>query len=600
MNTPKGGRSRLRTAAVALAATSLLAGLAPAATAQDEPTRRGLAPGIFDAESAMTPNVAHLSTTPRTEQAPDRTNSDMAFTDGHVIVGNYGGFNIYDVANPDNPRLVTTVSCPGNQHDVSVEGDLLFVSVQTYNTSFDDCTTSANATNEPFAGIRVFDISNKARPQQVAAVQTCRGSHTHTLVPDPAGESAFIYVSGTSSVRRDAPGQALGCATAASGAEPLENDARWRIDIVEVPLERPQDAVLLDDGPRLMAEGDRIDGLQQAPPTPLHPSGPEHRRGGIWSPRPVSDSCHDITVYPEIGLAAGACEGNGLLIDVTDPRNPVRVAAAADGNFAYWHSATFNNDGTKVVFTDEWGGGGQGYCTEAERPEWGANGIYDIQRGDDGSVDLVFRSYYKIPPDQEWNEICVAHNGNLIPVPGRDIMVQAWYQGGMTVFDFTDSANPVELAWFDRGPIQTDPEGAQQRGGFWSTYWYDGLIYGTDITRGFDVLELSGSDELTQNEVDAARTVREDQTNPQTQARYDHPATFVLVRAYLDQLVRGEGIDQRTLTQVTRSLDRAEDFAQGGKAKQAVTQLRNAERDLGATDADDVRDAIAALIAELG
>jgi len=599
MSTSKGGRSRLRTAAVALAATSLLASLAPAAAAQDEPTRRGLAPGVFDAESAMTDNVAHLSTTPRTEQAADRTNSDMAFIDGHVIVGNYGGFNIYDVANPNSPRLVTTVSCPGNQHDVSVEGDLLFLSVQTYNTSFTDCTTSANANNQPFAGMRVFDISNPARPVQVAAVQTCRGSHTHTYVPDPAGESAFLYVSGTSGVRRDAPGAALGCDTATSGQPPVDGDARWRIDIVEVPLASPQDAALLDDGPRLFAEGDRIDGLQQAPPTQYHPSGPDHRTRGAWSPAPISDACHDITVYPELGLAAGACEGNGLLIDVTDPRNPTRVAATADGNFAYWHSATFNNDGTKVVFTDEWGGGGQGYCTEAERPEWGANGIYDIVRGDDGSIDLEFASYFKIPPDQEWNEICVAHNGNLIPVPGRDIMVQAWYQGGMTVFDFTDSANPVELAWFDRGPIQTDPNGAQQRGGFWSVYWYDGLIYGTDITRGFDVLELSGNEDITEHELGAARTIREDQTNPQTQAHYEHPATFVLVRAYLDQLVRADGIDARTLTQVNRSLDRAEDFATDGKTRQAVTHLGQTERSLRATEAPDVRAAIAALVDDL-
>jgi hypothetical protein len=502
-----------------------------------------------------------------------------------------------DVADPE--RLVTTVNCPGNQSDVSVEGDLLFLSVQTYNTSFDDCSTAANATNEPFAGMRVFDISDEARPVQVAAVQTCRGSHTHTYVPDPAGESAFLYVSGTSPVRSDGPGEELGCVTAASGEEPVEGDARWRIDIVEVPLDAPQDAALLDDGPRLFVEGDRIDGLQQAPPAPYHPSGPDHRRNGIWSPAPVTDACHDITAYAEIGLAAGACEGNGLLIDITDPRNPQRAAAVADDNFAYWHSATFNNDGTKVVFTDEWGGGGQGFCTEDERPEWGANGIYDIVEGDDGSVALELASYYKIPPDQEWNEICVAHNGNLIPVPGRDVMVQAWYQGGMTVFDFTDSANPVELAWFDRGPIQTDPDGPQQRGGFWSTYWYDGLIYGTDITRGFDVLGLTGDDELTQNELDAAISVREDQVNPQTQARYEHPATFALVRAHLDQLVRADGIDRGTLTKVERSLDRAEGFAEDGKDRQAATHLDNAERDLGATDADAVREAIDALRATL-
>jgi hypothetical protein len=593
----RSGRSIGRSATAITVSVLLLGGTAVSAGAQDEPTRRGLAPGIFDAESAMTDNVEHLSTTPRTEQAADRTNSDMAFTDGHVIVGNYGGFNIYDVADPDRPQLVSTTSCPGNQHDVSVAGDLLFVSVQTYNTSFVNCRTATTGGDVPFAGMRVFDISDKARPVQVAAVQTCRGSHTHTYVPDPAGESAFLYVSGTSPVRRDAPGQDLGCVTAATGQEPLADDARWRIDIVEVPLAAPQDAALLDDGPRLMAEDGRIDGLQQEPPTPLHPSGPDHRRGGVWSPRPVTDSCHDITAYPEIGLAAGACEGNGLLIDISDPRAPERVAAVADPNFAYWHSATFNNDGTTVVFTDEWGGGGQGFCTEAERPEWGANGIYDLVRGDDGSIDLEWRSYFKIPPDQEWNEICVAHNGNLIPIPGRDVMVQAWYQGGMTVFDFTDSSNPVELGWFDRGPIQTDPDGPQQRGGFWSTYWYDGLIYGTDITRGFDVLALRGDDAISDNELAAATEVVFGELNPQTQPRYDHPATFTLVRAYLDQLVRGDGISSGSLAKVERTLDRAEGFAAGGKAKQAVTHLGQAKRDLGG--ADDVLAAIDELIATL-
>jgi hypothetical protein len=595
----RGSRRGLGRSATAIVVSALLVtGTAASAGAQDEPTRRGLAPGIFDAESAMTPNVEHLSTTPRTEQAPDRTNSDMAFTDGHVIVGNYGGFNIYDVDDPTRPRLVSTTSCPGNQSDVSVEGDLLFVSVQSYTSSFVNCRTGADG-DVPFAGMRVFDISNMAQPVQVAAVQTCRGSHTHTYVPDPAGESAFLYVSGTSGVRQDAPGAELGCATG-PGGEPLPDDldARWRIDIVEVPLDAPQDAALLEDGPRLFADEDgNVNGLQNEPPSEYHPSGPDHRTGGRWAPAPVTDACHDITAYPEIGLAAGACEGNGLLIDITDPRDPQRVAAVADDNFAYWHSATFNNDGTKVIFTDEWGGGGQGYCTEAERPEWGANGIYDIVRGDDGSVELEWRSYYKIPPDQEWNEICVAHNGNLIPIPGRDVMVQAWYQGGMTVFDFTDSANPVELAWFDRGPIQTDPEGPQQRGGFWSTYWYDGLIYGTDITRGFDVLDLTGDDAISDDEIAAAKTVVDGQLNPQTQPRYEHPPTFALVGAYLDQLVRADGISSNALAKVERTLDRAEGFAADGKDRQAVTQLENAKRDL--RGADDVVTAIDALIATL-
>ena len=531
MHRSHGGFRRLRrTTTATIAVAALTAAILPAtAVAQEEPSREGLGRGLFDAESAHTPNVEHLSFTPRTDQEADRTNSDMAFTDGHVVVGNYAGFNIYDLADPERPRLVSAVTCPGNQHDVTVDGDLLFLSVQTYGTSFENCQIGA-AGDVPFAGMRVFDISNKARPQQVATVQTCRGSHTHTLVPDPDGENAYLYVSGTSPVRTDAPGIALGCATSPESPAvqpypqtplPGDEDARWRIDIIEVPLDAPEDAALVS-GPRLFEEDGTIAGLQQEPPTEFHPSGPDHRAEGRWSPAPVTDACHDITAYPELGIAAGACEGNGLLIDITDPVNPTRITAVSDANFAYWHSATFNNDGTKVVFTDEWGGGGQGFCAPDTTREWGANGIYDIVRDGDGDITgMEFVEYYKIPNVQEENEICVAHNGNLIPIPGRDIMVQAWYQGGMSIWEFTDSENPVELAWFDRGPIQTDPDGPVSRGGFWSTYWYDGLIYGTDITRGFDVFQLHGDDVLTQPEVDAAMALEEDQVNAQTQYRYD-------------------------------------------------------------------------------
>ncbi|MTV25115.1 hypothetical protein FTX61_06745 [Nitriliruptoraceae bacterium ZYF776] len=551
MRAPDGGSRRTRTrgraAVVALAAALVATAVPTTASAQDdEPSREGLRPGLFEAESAHTPNIEHLSFQPRIDQAQDTTNSDMAFFDDHVVVGNYGGFNIYDVSDPSRPRLRTAVICRGGQADVSVEGDLLFLSVEQ-GTGFEHCDAGPNHGGSedatPFRGIRIFDISDLNAPQLVNEVQTCRGSHTHTLVHDPeVDDTVWVYVSGTIGVRSDVGAEGLDCVPGPldgngrpsndpadhvdEDGDPVETD-RFRIDIIEVPLDAPEDAELLDVPETRLFAADPTDpggsnpvGLQWEPPTEFHPSGPEHRNGGVWSPAPITDACHDITAYAEYGIAAGACEGNGILIDITDPRAPTRITEVADPNFSYWHSATFNNDATKVIFTDEWGGGGQAYCTDEERPEWGANGIYDIVEGDDG-LELEFASYYKIPPDQETNEICVAHNGNLIPIPGRDVMVQAWYQGGLTVFDFTDSANPVELAWFDRGPIQTDPEGPQLRGGFWSAYWYNGHIYATDISRGFDSFRLLPDDFISAAELEAAMSVRDDQNNPQAQHRFE-------------------------------------------------------------------------------
>ncbi len=556
-----GGRVKRRTLSV-LAAMAVLTALLPAAAiAQDESDPRiGLGAGYLDAEEASS-NLQRLASRPRPpgfDGAPGNfgfVNSDLAFTGNHAIVGNFNGFQIYDVSDPNNPTLFNTVVCPGGQGDVSVYGNLLFVSVEESRGRV-DCGTDPSV-GERFQGVRVFDISDLSTPVQVATVQTCRGSHTHTVVPDADDpDNVYVYVSGTATPR---PGTTLaGCNDdPATG----ENPSRWRIEVIKVPLAAAQDAAVVNEV-RLFTDPETgaIDGLQNAPPAPTHPSG------GPWSPAPITDACHDITAYPEIGMAAGACEGNGILIDISDAANPVRLDDATDPNFAYWHSATFNNDGTKVVFTDEWGGGLGARCRVTDQPSWGANAIFDIVDG-----NLEFRSYYKLPVPQTTEENCVAHNGVLVPIPGRDIMVQAWYQGGTSVFDFTDSANPNEIAFFDRGPVSA---ASLVLGGFWSNYWYNGNIYGSEIARGFDSFALTPSEFLSDNEIAAAAAVRFDEFNAQTQPKLTWEPSFTLVRAYRDQLVRSGELSGATLDRVDRLVDTAEQLADRGQPRAAKAVLR--------------------------
>jgi hypothetical protein len=399
---------------------------------------------------------------------------------------------------------------------------------------------------ERFRGLRIFDIGDLTLPRQVGAVQTCRGSHTHSVVagPDEDG-NIIVYNSGTATVRE---GEELeGCIGEVPG------DARtalFRIDVIEIPVDDPSRARIVDS-PAVFAdpEGESMAGLWR---------GGDH--GDDTQETSRTDQCHDITVYPELGLAAGACSGNGIVFDISDPLKPRRIDAVVDKGFAYWHSATFNNDGTKVLFTDEWGGGTRARCRAYDPLDWGANAIYDI-------VDnqLEFRSHFKMPAPQVEQENCVAHNGSIVPVPGRDIFVQAWYQGGISVIDFTDSANPVEIAYFDRGPIDAEE---MVFGGYWSTYWYNGKIYGTETVRGIDVLSLVPSEYLTENEIAAAVLAEQGaRFNPQQQFRVSWPAEPVVARAYLDQLERSESIRDATVAGMTAALQRA------------ATRLGNGARD---------------------
>ncbi|MBI4486133.1 MAG: hypothetical protein HY655_09000 [Acidobacteria bacterium] len=505
--------------------------------------------------AASSQPAATPAETPETPARPPSSglnfaNSDLAFSRNRVFIGNFNGFNTYDVDSTKRPRLLASVVCPGGQGDLSIHGNLLFMSVEQTRGRIDCGTQGVQAavSAERFRGIRIFDISNVGRPKQVAAIQTCRGSHTHTLVVDPKDKAnVYIYGSGTGAVR--SAEELAEC----SGKDPKEdpNTSLASIDVIKVPITAPDKAAIINR-PRIFADPTTgaLAGLWQ---------------GGNFGPGTqtsrATNQCHDITVFPEVGLAAGACSGNGLLLDISDPVHPVRLDAVTDKNFAYWHSATFNNDGTKVIFTDEWGGGTRPRCRATDMPTWGANAIFDV-------VDrkLAFAGYYKLPAAQTEQENCVAHNGSLVPVPGRDIMVQGWYQGGVSVFDFTDSAKPVEIAYFDRGPIDAEK---LITGGYWSAYWYNGHIYGSEIARGIDVFELKPSDYLSQNEIDAANLVRTDVMNVQHQQRTTWPSASVVARAYLDQLGRTKGIQPERARAVTAALDRADDI-QSARDKNAA------------------------------
>ena len=412
------------------------------------------------------------------------SNTDMAFQDDLLVTGSYHGFNMYKIKDDGIPDLISSVVCPGGQGDVSIVGDLLIMSVEQVRGRI-DCGREGvgkDASPERFRGIRIFDISDQSRPKQVGIVQTCRGSHTHSVVSGPSADGKIIvYNSGTSSVRDEE--ELEQCVGDIPGDE---RTALFRIDIIEIPISDPSKSRIVSS-PAVFAdiETGSLAGLWR---------GGDH--GDETQETKRTDQCHDITVFPSANIAAGACSGNGILFDITDPYNPKRLDVVTDEGFAYWHSATFNNDGTKIIFTDEWGGGGRARCRAWDPLNWGADAIYDI-------VDnkLEFRSHYKMPAPQLETENCVAHNGSIIPVPNRDIFVQAWYQGGISVIDFTDSSDPKEIAYFDRGPIDKD---ILVTGGYWSSYFYEGYIYGTEIVRGLDVFKLTPSQYLTENEIDAA------------------------------------------------------------------------------------------------
>jgi len=635
--------------------------LTPALSAQEpaggtpvRDARVGLRAGWWDAAQAAW-NMRLVSTSrPPAEFIPaepgdfDYMNSDVAFKGNYVIQGNFQGFSVWDITDPFHPRLVHAERCPEQQNDVSVYKNLLFLSGESQNGRVDCGAQGVQQPVSPerFRGVRVIDISDPTHPRIMANVQTCRGSHTHTVVADPKDTSVvYVYVSGQAPVR---PAEELaGCSAALPEQDTAS--ARFRIDVIRVPLAHPEQARIVSR-PRIFetlvappehgvspadsvagqryadsarATGAYVIKFQGSPivvPPPfvapmldsiarsngrtapnatdsaalrgaiqgiidaefLAPMGP----GGV---RHGPDQCHDITVFPAMGVAGGACAGYGLLLDIRDPAHPVRMAAASDSNFAYWHSATFNNDASKVIFTDEWGGGVAPRCRATDKPEWGADAIFTIA----DKRALTFQGYYKLPVQQTTTENCVAHNGNLIPVPGRDIMIQGWYQGGVSLFDFTDPAHAREIAYFDRGPMDSTK---LEMAGSWSAYWYNGYIYSTEISRGLDVLELQPSAMLTKNEIDAAKLVKLAYQNVQDQQRLTWPASFVVARAYVDQLDRSHGLAAARVSAARTTLANAERASGAGRRTALTTLATQLDRDAGsASDATKVR-ALAAVV----
>ena len=586
--------------------------------------RVGLKAGARDAGEAIW-NLKVMSKTPPSAKFAGITNSDLSFTGHYAIQGSYNGYQVWDISDVSKPTLKEAYVCPASQSDVSVYKNLLFVSGEGLSARL-DCGEEGikdTVSSERLRGLRIFDISDISHPKNVGNVQTCRGSHTHSVLVDPKDSAnVYVYISGSAGIRSDK--ELPGCSNAMPQQDP--NSALFRIEVIKVPVAHPEQAAIVSS-PRIfndlfapprhgatpedsaanakeMAEAKAkgaftavIMGEEMVVPdqyaNPMLDSLVK-ARGGSGAPTaadsaalrqalphiiammmgPMPDSvngrapgptqCHDITVYPAVGLAGGACEGYGMLLDISDPVHPVRIDAVSDSNFSYWHSATINNDGTKALFSDEWGGGGQAKCRKTDPHEWGADAIFTI-----ADRKLKFQSYYKMPAVQTPQENCVAHNGSLIPIPGRDVMVQAWYQGGLSVFDWTDAAHPKEIAFFDYGPVDST---RMASGGYWSTYWYNGVIVGSEISRGLDIFELKPSGFISQDEIDAAKTVHMDYQNVQGQQKFTWPPSFSLARAYLDQLERSKGLEAGRISEVRKSLASAEKTS--GKARQdALTSL---------------------------
>ncbi|HJQ52624.1 MAG TPA: hypothetical protein VJ825_02165 [Gemmatimonadaceae bacterium] len=613
--------------------------------------RIGLRPGAYDAQEAVW-NLKVVSSTKPSEKFVNGINSDLAFLGNYVFQGSFSGYQVWDISNPSQPVVRTAYFCPGSQSDVSVYRNLLFVSGEDLSARL-DCGAEGvkdSVSKARLRGIRIFDISDIGNPKNVGNVQTCRGSHTHSLLVDPKDpENVYVYISGSAPVRSS--NELAGCVALSPDKDP--NSALFRIEVIKVPLAHPEQAAIVSSprifndlkGPPTHGEtaAEKVEKAQAvveakkkggyvatifgeeeiapdgwvagqlativkerggtgaptaADSAELHKRLPDIIRkmlGGADpnGPRPAGNGpsqCHDITLYPAIGRAGGACGGYGLLLDISDPAHPVRLNAAADSNFSYWHSATFNNDGTKVLFSDEWGGGMQPKCRSTDPREWGADAIFTL-----AGTAMNFQSYYKLPAPQTKNENCVAHNGSLIPIPGRDIMVQGWYQGGISVFDWTDAAHPREIAFFDRGPADT----TLKLSGSWSAYWYNGNIISSEITRGLDIFQLVPSAFISQNEIDAAKTVHFDYYNVQGQQKMVWPPSFALARAYVDQLERNGGLASPRISAVRQALTAAE--GRSGSARSSALSSLAAQLDSDAANARDAAKvrALAAAVRDL-
>ncbi|HEV8198053.1 MAG TPA: hypothetical protein VGP87_15505 [Gemmatimonadales bacterium] len=547
--------------------------------------RDGLKPGMYDAGTAA--SGMRLVSFSRKGAALDSlsgltfVNSDLAFRDHYVYQGNFAGFMIWDVKNPRKPVLLSTVACITSQGDPSIVGNLLFLSAEGGGNRNDCAKGGVTNPADHMTGVRIYDVSIPSAPRLVKNVQTCKGSHTHTVIPSPTDPGVvYIYVSGNRDARPET--ELAGCK---NGIDPSdEANSLYRLDVIKVPLAHPEQASVVT-GARIFT------GLEPAARSAARTATDAERQARDTSRAPVMRTgprnCHDVTAYPAMHLLAGACASYGLLVDISDPEHPVRLDARADTNFSLWHTAVFSNDGKKVVFTDEWGGGTQPMCQATSMMEMGGNTTLTI--GADRKYTQ--HSYFKIPSSQTAQENCVSHNGGLVPVPGRDIMVQGWYQGGISLIDFTDPDHPFEIGYFDRGPADPPPapgdtaKGRGTIGGSWGAYYWNGYVYSSELARGFDVLELLPTAQLTANELAAAKLVTMREYNPQSQPRLAWPAAFPVVRSYLDQLTRDRGLSSARITAISNTLGQAE--RQSGAARRATLEKLAGQVDSNVTGAGD-------------
>jgi hypothetical protein len=577
--------------AIAITFASAMAAFTPAhaqggRVTTDDP-RVGLAAGAKNSAAQVTRHMRLVSWTDKPAQFDFARglafiNSDLAFRGNVVYQGNFSGFMAWDVSNPASPALLSTVVCATDQGDPSIYGNLLFISAESPRSRKDCGMDGVENGADRMRGVRIFDVSNPRSPRLVKNVQTCRGSHTHTIVPHPTDDGIiYIYVGGSSSVRDSTE---MPECTSGSVAENPQS-AQFRVDIIRVPLAKPELATVIDYA--------RIfEGLARSPGRAGVPAPPDSAGAAGGARRASGPSgCHDLTSYPAMNLVAASCGSFGILLDASNPERPVRLDAMSDLNFSLWHTAVFNNAGNSVVFTDEWGGGTAPRCRATDPYELGGNTVLGINNG-----KLSQHAYFKLPAAQTETENCVSHNGGLIPVPGRDIMVQGWYQGGVNVFDFTDKDNPIEIAYFDRGPISNE---TLVPGGSWGAYWYNGYIYSSELSRGLDILELLPSEHLSQNELDAAKLVVMEEYNPQAQPRLVWPAAFPVVRSYLDQLVRNQGLPAARTTAIATALTAAERASGTARRDQLNRLAGQLDGDAGrAADGARVR-AMAAAVREL-
>ena len=587
---------------------TLATAVAPAlASAQSFPSsadpRTNLKPGRFDAGVAAE-NMKLLSFSPKpaefdTVRGLTFVNSDMAFGTHYAYQANFAGFQIWDIANPSKPVLTSVVKCITSQGDPSIWGNLLFISAEGAGNRNDCGDGGVQDPKDHMAGIRIYDVSNPKAPKLIKNVQTCKGSHTNTIVPSPTNKDIiYIYVSGGQAARPET--ELAGCKNGTDPADPT--NSLYQLDIIKVPVKTPEKSVVIP-GARIFTGLDGAGECKQfcQPGDSRRAAAGRGATGAPATAGPVSTgprNCHDVTAYPALNLLAAACQTHSILVDISNPEKPIRIDALTDtNNFQGRHTAAFSNDGKKLIQTDEWGGGTGPMCQASSMNELGGNTIISL----DAKKKQAQHGYFKLPAAQSAEENCVSHNGGIIPVPGRDLYVQGWYQGGVDVMDFTDQDKPTEIAYYDRGSINPPKPvdvpaaaaaaaagvrgGGNTIGGSWGAYYWNGLIFSSELDRGMDIYELQPSANLSANELAAAKLVVFKEYNPQSQPKMTWPPAFVVVRSYLDQLVRGNGLATDRTTAVSSALEAAE--AKTGAARATALNALAVQVDADAKGAKD-------------